>query len=289
MRTLVSGTVALITILRLVGYVTNPRLTEAEIHRIAGEPTRSVRAPAPAGPMTVVTWNIERGVRYPEIVEALRSINPDLVLLQEVDQFCARSGMRDIARDLADALNMNWVSAGEFQEIGEGRGDVPALTGQALLSRYPIEDPGVIVFTNQSGLRWRFNPAQPRRGGRIALRARTAGFLIYNLHIESGGSDALLLKQLNEVLADQARYPGETIIGGDFNNTAGVIDAMRAVVGAAGFVDALGEGSRQTSVRHNYPIDWLFVRMDGQTSGKVERLDGVSDHYPMMTSLKRWQ
>ena len=30
---------------------------------------------------------------------------------------------------------------------------------------------------------------QPRRGGRLALRARTAGLLVYNLHLESGGDD----------------------------------------------------------------------------------------------------
>jgi len=287
MRTLVFGTVALITIFRLAGYVTNPRLTDAEIHGIAGEPTRYVERPPHAGPQTIVTWNIERGVRYSKIVDVLRSINPDLVLLQEVDRFCGRSGTRDIARDLADALHMNWVSAGEFQEIGEGRDGVPALTGQALLSTYPIEDPDVIVFTNQTALRWRFNPVQPRRGGRIALRARVADLLIYNLHIESGGSDALRMNQLNEVLADQVRYPDEAVIGGDFNNTSAAIHTVHAALEAGGFVNALGENSRQTSVRHPYPIDWLFVKMDGQVAGKVEQIDGVSDHYPLIGTLKR--
>jgi hypothetical protein len=35
------------------------------------------------------------------------------------------------------------------------------------------------------------NPVQPRRGGRIALRARSAGILRYNTHIESGENTPL--------------------------------------------------------------------------------------------------
>ena len=92
---------------------------------------------------------------------------------------------RDVARDLAHALEMNWVSAGEFQEIGEGRGDMP------------IDDTEVIVFTRLSSLRWRMNPVQPRRGGRMALRARTGGIDVYNVHLASSGADAV--SQLRDV------------------------------------------------------------------------------------------
>ena len=44
------------------------------------------------------------------------------MLLQEVDRSCRRTSYRDVPSDLAEALAMNWVAAGEFQEIGEGRG-----------------------------------------------------------------------------------------------------------------------------------------------------------------------
>ena len=52
-----------------------------------------------------------------------------MVPLQEVDRFCARSDYRDTAHDLAVALGMNWISGGEFQDIGEGRRRVPCMTG----------------------------------------------------------------------------------------------------------------------------------------------------------------
>jgi endonuclease/exonuclease/phosphatase (EEP) superfamily protein YafD len=67
--------------------------------------------------------------------------------------------------------------------------------------------------------RWRWNPVQPRRGGRITLTAQTAGVVLYNLHIESGGYIPLRRSQLAEVLEDashESRRP--VVIGGDFNN-----------------------------------------------------------------------
>src|SRR5262245_10815720 len=124
---------ALPGVLRLLGFVFEPLMTSAEIHRIAGEPNRVERARGPS-PLRVATWNIEQGLAYEEILASLRTLDADLLLLQEVDRFARRTGYRDVARDLAHALDMNWVSGGEFQEIGQGSGDRAAITGQAILS-----------------------------------------------------------------------------------------------------------------------------------------------------------
>ena len=64
---------------------------------------------------------------------------------------------------------MNWVSGGEFQEIGEGRSGRAAITGQAVLSKQPIDGVEVLRFKAQARLKWSINPAQPRRGGRMTL------------------------------------------------------------------------------------------------------------------------
>ncbi len=124
--------------LRLLGFVTEPLLSSADIHRIEGEPARITRPVPDLEHLTVVTWNIERGQQYDSILKALRTLDADVLLLQEVDRHVRRTAYRDIARDLAHALDLNWVSGGEFQEIGEGRGKRPALTGQAILSKVPI-------------------------------------------------------------------------------------------------------------------------------------------------------
>ena len=64
------------------------------------------------------TAKIERCKAYDEVLSLLRGLNADIVLLQEVDQGCRRTGYRNVARDLAAALDMNWVAVGEFQELG---------------------------------------------------------------------------------------------------------------------------------------------------------------------------
>ena len=234
-----------------------------------------------------MTWNIERGVRLGQILAALQELEADIVLLQEVDRYCRRSGNLDVARELAEGLGMNWVSAGEFQEIGEATGKAAAVTGQAILSRYPIASPAAIVFNDQSSIGWRWNPVQPRRGGRIALRGRTAGVLVYSLHLESLGDDRRRTSQIRDVLADQAGQPAaaDVVIAGDLNNAAAFPSVLFAGFGSAGFVDALGKASHPTSVNGRHPIDWLFARGATHSSGRVERLENVSDHYPVLATI----
>jgi endonuclease/exonuclease/phosphatase family metal-dependent hydrolase len=276
--------VALVSIFRLAGYVTEPRLSDAEIHAITGEPARLTPTSTGFRPLRIVTWNIERGVRLQKIVTTLKALDPDIVLLQEVDRYCKRSGNLDVARELGQLLEMNWVSAGEFQEIGEGKGTRAAMTGQAILSRDTITDAGVIAFANQSSLRWRLNPLQPRRGGRIALRARTAGLLVYSLHLESLGDDAQRSSQLKDVLSDQSwQRADDVVIAGDFNN--GFRSSMFAGFGSAGFVDALGNAPRRTAINLAHPIDWLFAKGARHASGRVERVENASDHYPLIATI----
>jgi len=279
-------TVAALSILRFTGYFNEPRLTDSEIHAIAGEPTGASSSGWRAGrPLTVVSWNIERGVQFQKIVATLRALEPDVVLLQEVDRYCRRSGNRDVARELGQALGMNWVSAGEYQEIGEAQGSPAAVTGQAILSRAPIADASTIVFTEQASIRWRLNPMQPRRGGRIALQARTAGVHFSNLHLESGGDDALRAQQLEEVIVASKQHGDSAVIAGDFNNGVAFQSFMFAGLRPAGFVDALGAVPRQTSINHRHQIDWMFVKGGAASDGRVERVDDTSDHYPVVARI----
>jgi endonuclease/exonuclease/phosphatase family metal-dependent hydrolase len=278
--------VALVWISRLAGFVNEPRLSNAEIHAIAGEPVRLTPASIGLRPLRIVTWNIERGVRLQKIVSTLKALEPDIVLLQEVDRYCRRSGNLDVAKELGQLLEMNWVSAGEFQEIGEATGTAAALTGQAILSRVAITDAAVVVFGDQSSMQWRLNPVQPRRGGRIALRARTAGLLVYSLHLESVGDDEQRSSQLNDVLSDQSWQRAEdVVIAGDFNNARGYRSSMFGGFGSAGFVDALGSAPRRTAVNLGRPIDWLFAKGARHSSGRVERVENASDHYPLIATI----
>jgi endonuclease/exonuclease/phosphatase family metal-dependent hydrolase len=277
-------------VLRLFGYATDPLMSDRDIHRVVGEPRRVERATDSPGDLKIITWNIERGAAYDSVLAMLLTLDADVLLLQEVDRDCRRTHYRDVARDLARALGMNWISAGEFQEIGEARDGKPAVTGQAILSRFPIDDSGVLRFAAQDRWRWSVNPVQPRRGGRIALKARTAGLLLYNTHIESGGNEVLQRRQIAEILVDQSRHAERLVpvlIGGDFNNGPILQASMFGYLDAAAFADALGEAGDRgpTSFGQRHPIDWLFVKNLTPLRGRIVDAPAASDHFPVIAAL----
>jgi endonuclease/exonuclease/phosphatase family metal-dependent hydrolase len=277
-------------VLRLSGFFTEPALTAEEIHRVVGEPNRCTAA-ARSDTLTLVSWNIAYGRRCERHGDVLASLEPDVCLLQEVDVRCRRSGFRNVAQWLAERLQMNWLFGGEFQEIGQGRADAAALTGQAILSRYPIHSSLVIPFAHQARLRWRASPLQPRRGARMALRAHTAGLRVYNAHIESGKNDAFRRKQLADVGAheDSVAVPQDpVVVAGDFNcgpfGHVEMLDTLRE----RGFVDALEghPGNRRTTIRNRHALDWVVVRDICVLSAGVATNHSGSDHYPVWARMR---
>ena len=290
--TVLIATSALLSLGRLTGFFTDPALKDNDIHTIVGRPAAVVAPAVLPDRLAVVSWNIERGVRFAGVLDTLRTLDADVLLLQEVDRYCDRSDGRDVAADLAAALGMNWIFAGEFQEIGEGTKGRAALHGQAILSRYPITDAGVLVFADQARLRWRLSPVQPRRGGRMALRARTGGMLVYTAHLESGGNDTLRRKQLDEMVRDQrreARPDERVVLAGDFNNPPVAQSSMFGAIRSELFIDSHGATPRLTSIGRSYPIDWIFVKNLAFLESNVYTVNGVSDHFPVVASVTQVQ
>jgi endonuclease/exonuclease/phosphatase family metal-dependent hydrolase len=268
---------ALLSLFRLTGFFFEPQLSVREIHAVAGEPLRVTWPLADHRPRRIVTWNIERGVKFDRIAAVLAELDADVVLLQEADRFCNRSEGRDVPRELAVALRMNFVIGGEFQEIGEGNSRRACVSGQAILSRLPIDEPVTIRFADQAPLKWRWNPAQPRRGGRVALRARVADAVFYSVHLESGGDERRRENQLRDIVRDAAARDGAVVVGGDFNNDGPRDSAMFTPLRAAAFVNTMsreGQAARR-------PIDWIFTRnMPGMATPVPA--GGASDHDPVL-------
>ena len=256
----------------------------------------------PPKSLRIVDWNIERGQQLQGITDFLASANADILILQEVDVNARRTQRLNIAEEIARKLGMNYVFGREFEELVQGSKNSPAYHGQATLSKWPILNPRLIRFSKQSHFwqpHWflpKIEPFQERVGGRIALVAEinVAGrkLVTYNLHLESRGTDALRISQLEEVLADATRCDADrpVIVAGDLNTDASR-KAVAFAVAKAGFQDAvtaphtpttpargLFEGGRQ--------IDWAFVRGPVRAcSGQVHRRVKASDHYPISFRL----
>ncbi|HXO34770.1 MAG TPA: endonuclease/exonuclease/phosphatase family protein [Candidatus Acidoferrales bacterium] len=249
-----------------------------------------------------VNWNINRGLQLQGIVEFLASTNADLILLQEIDLNARRTHHVDIAREISQKLQMNYIFGREFQELTQGSRRSPAYHGQATLSRWPLTNSRIIRFERQSNF-WRprwfrpgIEPFQGRIGGRLALASdvNIAGRTIatYNLHLESKGDDALRYSQLEEALHDAGRYDWDTpiLLAGDFNLDLSEGPAA-ASISRAQFQDALANQQVPTApphslLNHGRLIDWMFARgpiRAGQP--QVHRSISASDHYPLSITL----
>jgi len=252
----------------------------------------------PSREIRVVDWNIERGLKLAAVIEFLEVQNADLLILQEADLNARRTGCLNVAEEIARRLRMDYVFGREFQELAEGSKSSPAYIGQATLSRWPLVNPRLIQFRTQSGFwhpRWYVPNApifQERLGGRVALmtemRVSGRSLAVYNLHLESRGTDHLRMAQLGEVLADAAQVsPMAVLVAGDLN-----FITPAELVEQAGFSDAIGLPAVPTTPRRGLfnpgrSIDRALVRGTVRAnSGRIHTGVQASDHYPLSFSLE---
>jgi len=246
----------------------------------------------------LLNWNIDRGKHLDGILAAIRETKPDLCVFQEVDLGARRTQGMDVAQELAKSTGMNYVFAPEFEELSQSTEEGSAYHGQATLTTMPIRASRILRFAHQSGF-WKPKPLlmstlplwQRREGGRIALVTEldNAGkpLVVYNLHLESRGSEQGRLQQLDEVLADAERYPPETpvIVAGDLNTkirTSPVIPRLRQ----AGYRSAFGDRKVRTHIIIG-ALDWIFARGPVQFEDpQVLRDAHASDHFPIAVEMK---
>ena len=249
----------------------------------------------------VVDWNIDRGLKLRGVIEFLAGTKADVILLQEADSNARRTHHINVAREIAQKLQMNYVFGREFEELTQGSKASPAYHGQATLSRWPLSKSRIIRFQRQSTF-WRphwflpeIAPFQERLGGRMALvsEVNIAGktIITYNVHLESRGDDPLRRCQLDEALVDATRYNSAApiLLTGDFNLDVSS-DPAATAISRARFQDTFANQHAPTTpgsfLEHGRAIDWIFTRgpvRAGQP--QVHRSVSASDHYPLSINL----
>ena len=138
--------------------------------------------------MRLLTWNIHKGIggmdrRYSlgRVVEVLRHYDPDVAVLQEVDQGVPRSRGDHQAELLAEALGLPHFAFAPNVTLKRGR------YGNATLSRFPI--------TRQRNIDLRFGVKKPRAALYTAVQAqvpthngnRQATLHVFNIHLGLSG------------------------------------------------------------------------------------------------------
>ena len=250
----------------------------------------------------LVSWNVNRGLRLAEIIEFLAASSADLILLQETDVNACRTRHLNVPREIAEALNMNYVFGREFEELGQGNGVCPAFHGQTTLSRFPLSNPRILRFRRQSRFwqpRWfipRLQAFQRRRGGRMALiceisiQSRT--MVVHNAHLESRGKHELRYSQLSEMLGDAESDAGKAhvIVAGDLNFNISRGPAASLIAGMqldSPFARLAGKETAQVRGRSRCAaIDWILTDNTLCTSNPdIHDSISASDHFPLSLEI----
>jgi len=217
---------------------TSPRTSAAHRALMAGVPAMAMlevggTAGGGAGPATVAAWNIERCLFPGASAAHLTPFAPQVILLSEIDKGMARTGQRNNAAVMAQALGMAYVFGVEFHELDLGGEterhfcvddfNTDGWHGNAILSAIPFDRVTLIRlcdhghwFVPASGAT---DPGQPRVGGRMAIAAEIGGVCYVTTHLESNADAAHRSAQF-ELLLDAIEdfAPGlPVVIGGDLN------------------------------------------------------------------------
>jgi endonuclease/exonuclease/phosphatase family metal-dependent hydrolase len=184
------------------------------------------------GRIRVVHWNLEHGNRFDAIARALEThpalAGADLVTLNEVDFGMARSGNRDVARELAVRLGLHAAWAALFLEGTRGRDDdgltalphdnAESLFGLAILSRWPVAGARLVPLPGPERLLFE----RERMAGRfVALLCEIAHpvhpFVAVTVHLEVHRTRAHRAAQMRRVLEALAGESRPVVLAGDWN------------------------------------------------------------------------
>ena len=232
----------------------------------------------PTDPIRLLAYNIHHGEGMDEVTDLeriaqfIRSLDPDLVTLQEVDSLAERTGGVDQAAVLGELTGMH-AAFGRFMPYQGGA------YGMAVLSRWPMLDVD----------NWRLpDGEEPRTALGVRVREPQSGKEIRLVGIHFYRSEEERLAQLAELQSVLEDETVPVILAGDFNSTPGspVMNQL-----SDGW-QILSKGDDRGTFPSHAPereIDFVVLR-PGDAFDVIDHrpLDEsvISDHRPIWTELR---
>jgi endonuclease/exonuclease/phosphatase family metal-dependent hydrolase len=255
----------------LAGFGSTPELLQSTLYqqlrskfeRIFQTPEegdfRSALAPKKDG-YRIAAWNLERGIHYEGQLKAFQqdpylSVS-DVLLLTETDVGMARSGNRNVARDLARELGMYYAFSPCYINLAKGSGveydaegeNEAGLHGNAILSRYPLSNVRSVFLKNGKD---KMKGREKRLGQQTAAVAEIEfpdyPITVVSVHLDANSSQQHRADQMADVLrAIEGRSPA--VIGGDWNTTT--FNSSTATMAILGFWLRVFMGPKNVITNH---------------------------------------
>lgn len=237
--------------------------------------TTKAAEPEPSSELRVMSWNIRHGVGMDDqlslerIAAVIRKENPDVILVQEVDKGCKRSDGVDQATELGKLLEFH-SAFGKAMDFDGGQ------YGQAILSRFPIQDAKVHELPGSG---------EPRIAFSGILETPIGTLTVATIHLDHRDPDQRVAQaQVAAEALAQGKQP--VILGGDFNDLPD--SKTLAVFNQAPWTVVSKTGKTHPSDHPEIEIDHILLRglLSMEPSVVIdERI--ASDHRPVIAVVKR--
>jgi len=235
----------------------------------------------------LLTYNIHKGIggtdrryRLERIVEVIRHCQPDIALLQEVDDGVPRSSHDRQVELLADAVGLRHHAFQRNVRLKHGG------YGNAILSRYPLDDLHHVDLTIRFKKRRRALVAHCR----IHHAGHTRSVVLANVHLGLSGLERQI--QLRRLLSDasithlSAATP--LIVAGDYNDVWGKLG--KGILQPVGFTSASDNIRTFPAIMPLRPLDRIYYRNLVQThhafASRTKTAHRASDHLPLVVDLE---
>ncbi len=230
--------------------------------------------------MTVMTYNIRHAfginetLDLDEVFKVISGENPDILILNEIDQGNSRSGKVFQAEYLAEKLGMEYVF-GHTEE----RDDY----GNAILSKYSIVESEVFDLPQPKWMK-----AVIRGCIRISVEINGNIIDIYGTHLGLGGFQEIQ-KELGYIYEKYKERKNPSIIAGDLN-----IEYLDLKSSIKGFFDDFRSANHYLGIDlHTFPSNFPGAQIDyillskGIEPVKVYTVDSfASDHLPIVCEIE---
>ncbi len=231
--------------------------------------------------LTVMTYNIRHGLgiddvfNFSRVVETIKDVDPDILILNEVDQGNPRSGEMNQADIIAEELGMN-----SFFSSSEDRSDY----GNAVLSKFPIKEEFGFVLPRPE---WML--AVNRGCAVIITEVEGKEVVVMGTHLGLGGIMEVQteLRGILEVYYEYKDKPA--IIAGDFN--AELFDLQYGVPELFNHFKSVNHTLNKDlhtipADRPGSQIDYIFVNDYFEVNDAFTVSSYASDHLPVVSKLE---
>ena len=230
-------------------------------------------------------------------IDVIRAQDPDIVGMEEIDRFWARSGYVDEPAEIAAGLGMeHYCYAANLNHPPDSHSSIPHQYGVLIVSRFPI-----LECTNTL-LRKATSNAEQRGLLKARINVRGVPLQFYATHLHTAQADRLLQTEDIAAVIDAAPE-GPKVLVGDFNARSTFTTTVPEMLPIyARFLDAWREAPLPDADNPNgftsparlvgnptSRIDYVFVTSGVDVTGTRVPIDPqtrlAADHYPVVSDI----